>query len=141
IVLTVAGIGAMLGTGDPGWQIGLIIGAGVALFMGCCAAGRFAPAVRFLSLAPIAGVGAFSFSLYLTHGPIVGLTAMLLGRYHASGAVWLVAYAITIPIAFAVAYVVYMFAERPFMSPTLRKGIAATASGVATAPVVDILVV
>jgi peptidoglycan/LPS O-acetylase OafA/YrhL len=121
----IAAVPAVLMAGDAAadgslWPSDLVVGAAVALLF-VTAGGAAAPlTARLLSLRPIVGLGTFSYSLYLIHGPLVLLAAALLLRVHAGATLSAVAYAALIPLVVGLAYAFYRVAERPFLSPEFR---------------------
>ncbi len=126
-VLAVIAI-AMHGEGTPDgafWWADVVVGAAVAAFFVASSGMRAPLAAQMLSLRPIVILGAFSYSLYLVHGPIVELAGTAMLRAHAGSVVAAVAYGLLIPLMLAVAYGFYLVWERPFLSPALRAAIDA----------------
>ncbi|GAC1583901.1 MAG: hypothetical protein NVS3B7_19260 [Candidatus Elarobacter sp.] len=105
------------------WLTDLVVGLAVAIFFVASAGERPGVLARSLALRPVVLVGAFSYSLYLLHGPIVELIATALARLHASAALAAVVYLASIPLVLAAAYAFYRIAERPFLSSALRAAI------------------
>jgi peptidoglycan/LPS O-acetylase OafA/YrhL len=61
------------------------------------------------------GLGKFSYSLYLTHGPIITIVGnILLGEKMPALELTLVIYLIALPLSLVFAYLFYNFFERPF---------------------------
>ena len=91
---------------------------------------------RLLAARPLASVGTFSYSLYLTHAPVVqAVWEVAVRPLHVTPAVGLIAlYALTVPAAIAVAFVFFLAFERPFMSARQRRAVAEEVP-LATAPV------
>ncbi len=61
-------------------------------------------------------LGAFSYSLYLVHAPVLGMCTLAIRRLHLSGQ-WAMAIElfVAVPVATVVAYGFHLLAERPFM--------------------------
>jgi peptidoglycan/LPS O-acetylase OafA/YrhL len=114
------------GEGTPDgayWDADLVVGLAVAAFFVASSGLRAPLAAQALSLRPIVLLGAFSYSLYLVHGPIVELTGAALQRANAGPTAAAVTCALLIPLVLAVAYGFYRVFERPFLSPALRASI------------------
>lgn len=108
----------------------LLLGSVVALFIVALTIGRAShPARRFLEWRPLAWVGLFSYSLYLTHAPVLqvvwqyGTEPMHLG---ADGEFIATLVAATVG-SLAVAFLFHLVFERPFMN---HRSIRALASHV-----------
>ena len=125
LAAAIAAVPAVLIAGDAApdgalWPSDLVVGAAVAL-MFVTAGGTFVPlTARLLALRPVVTLGTFSYSLYLIHGPLVIVTAALLLRVHADTTLSALTYGALIPLAIALAYALYLVAERPFLSPEFR---------------------
>lgn len=74
------------------------------------------PILRLLDSRWVVGLGAFSYSLYLTHAPFLTLIHRFLDRWQMS-ATWKLAImqAIAVPICAIIAYVFHLFFERQFI--------------------------
>jgi peptidoglycan/LPS O-acetylase OafA/YrhL len=73
-------------------------------------------ALRFLSLPCLVGLGGFSYSLYLTHAPILALVDIPLKTANASPALrLLVGLGLSTPLCLGVAYMFYWLIERHFV--------------------------
>lgn len=105
------------------WPADLVVGAAVAVYFVAASGARTGLLTRVLASRPIVLAGAFSYSIYLLHGPVVQLAGVALARYHASTAAAGVAYALLVPLVLCAAYAFYLVAERPFLSPSLRAAI------------------
>ena len=72
---------------------------------------------RLLPVRVFAYVGVFSYSLYLFHWLVIGLVAQVINKLHliSAGTYWMSALAQSI-VAIMVARLLYMVAERPFLS-------------------------
>jgi peptidoglycan/LPS O-acetylase OafA/YrhL len=67
-------------------------------------------------------LGAFSFSLYLTHGPVLVLVRYFLVSLQMTTATFAVAsYVLGVAMSLLIAYLFYLVFERPFMSGSLKK--------------------
>jgi peptidoglycan/LPS O-acetylase OafA/YrhL len=132
------------GEGTPDgafWGADLIVGAAVAAFFVASSGIRAPLAAQALALRPIVILGAFSYSLYLLHGPVVELAGAALLRAHAGSVVAAVVYGLLIPLMLAAAYGFYLVCERPFLSPALRAAIEAETTAPTTAHPVTIVTV
>ncbi|MEV6931042.1 acyltransferase [Dactylosporangium sp. NPDC051485] len=106
--------------------IDMALGPAVALLLAAVATARPRPLVRFLDTRPLRSLGSFSYSLYLTHAPIVVAVYFKLidGRF-ASGqpAFWALA-GVAAPLSIAFAWSFSRFFELPFQRyrdwPSLR---------------------
>jgi peptidoglycan/LPS O-acetylase OafA/YrhL len=119
---------ALHGEGTPDgafWGADLVVGAAVAAFFVASSGIRAPLAAQALSLRPIVILGAFSYSLYLVHGPAVELAGAALHHANASIATAALVYGLFIPVVLAFAYGFYRVLERPFLSPALRAAIDA----------------
>ena len=109
-------------TGIDEWVVHHLLGLGTACFLIYCT--NFVindkplpPAVRLLESPPVVALGIFSYSLYITHGPVVWLVHQLLLSFQLSPTImavkWLL---IAVPLSILVAYLFHQVFERPFMS-------------------------
>jgi peptidoglycan/LPS O-acetylase OafA/YrhL len=105
------------------WPFDLVVGIAIAVYFVASSGTRPGMLARFLGSRPIVLLGAFSYSLYLLHGPIVLLAGAALARFHASALASAVAYGLLVPVVLVLAYGFYRVAERPFLSPALRAAI------------------
>ena len=72
--------------------------------------------LRVLESAPLVGLGRFSYSLYLTHLPVVALGFFGLRRLAlAPGTAWLALLAWSLPVSLLTAYAFYLVFERRFV--------------------------
>lgn len=90
---------------------------------------RFAtPLMLFTKLfksKPALMVGAFSYSLYLVHHPIVMVLSQIIRRFHlGEAASFLTIVACALPLSLGAAYLFYIAIERPFISKSARQRIA-----------------
>jgi peptidoglycan/LPS O-acetylase OafA/YrhL len=102
------------------WQDVLIGGATFCLIVNCARAlqqGRLTWTTRFLQSRPIAFLGSFSYSLYLTHAIVIATVHVQLRALNMSPITtmnWM--FAICIPVSLIVAYLFFLAFERPFLS-------------------------
>ncbi|HEX3467511.1 MAG TPA: acyltransferase family protein, partial [Candidatus Elarobacter sp.] len=126
----VAAVAAMVtngeGTRDGAyWGADLIVGAAVAVFFVASSGLRAPLLARVLSLRPIVLLGAFSYSIYLLHGPFVELAGAVVRRAGEGVTAGAIVFGALIPLVLALAYGFYLLFERPFLSPALRAAIDA----------------
>lgn len=90
-------------------------GAAACMLIACMSPGsRIAALLRWR---PLVLLGAFSYSLYLLHAPVIGLIRSLLDHAPLTPIIDAVAYAlIALPASLLSAYLFYLLAERPFLS-------------------------
>ncbi len=96
--------------------VDLALGPAVACLLAGLATGRPAPLLRLLDARPIRGLGASSYSLYLTHGPIVVVVyeKIVAGRVRQGVPAFLVSLALAVPLTIAFARVFASAFETPF---------------------------
>jgi peptidoglycan/LPS O-acetylase OafA/YrhL len=114
--------------------IDLALAPAVACLLGGLATGRPARLVRLLGAKPIRDLGLSSYSLYLTHGPIVVLVyeKVVRGRVRDGVPAFLVSLALVLPLTIAFARVFAAVFETPFRRrwPSRRRSrIVAAARG------------
>jgi len=86
------------------------------------ALGKRPLAARILAARPFVALGAFSYSVYLIHEPLLILATRLLARTNVSDAgIVALVYFVVIPLVVAVAYVFSLAFERPFISSFRRR--------------------
>jgi peptidoglycan/LPS O-acetylase OafA/YrhL len=98
------------------YWVDIAFGPGVALLLAAVAVGRPRWLVRFLDTRPLRSLGSFSYSLYLTHAPIVVAVHVKLVAPNVSGGVatfW-ADVALAGPLAIAFAWSFSRFFELPF---------------------------
>jgi len=89
---------------------------------------------RFLSWRPLVWVGTFSYSLYLTHEPLLSMAAALILPHHLSTAGLLFCEIIVMPLLLVgFGYLFFLVAEKPFLRRPVKKAIEAEQHGLATA--------
>ena len=123
------------------WWADLVVGSAVAVFFVAASGIRVPIAAQALSLRPIVLLGAFSYSLYLVHGPVVELAGAALHRVKAGPGVAALVYGLLIPLMLAIAYGFYLLWERPFLSPALRAAIDAETTAPMTAHPITVITV
>ena len=71
---------------------------------------------RMLQFKPLVFVGTFAYSIYLIHAPVLQVIwqYLLVPLHLTPVATWLALVLVGVPISLAVAYVFYLFCERPF---------------------------
>ena len=118
-VLAVVGIGlaGSVWTVDHYFWVDQLVGVPVACLLAAVASGRPGWLVRALDSRPLAGLGAFSYSLYLVHVPIVVLVNRLLVAPHLPHGtpVFLVTLLVAAPVAVGFARVFGSVFELPFV--------------------------
>jgi peptidoglycan/LPS O-acetylase OafA/YrhL len=85
--------------------VDLALGPAIACLLVSLATGRPASLVRLLDARPIRGLGSCSYSLYLTHAPIIAIVSgLIVARwFHPGTAAFLVSLAIVLPLTIAFA--------------------------------------
>ncbi|OPG03133.1 acyltransferase [Microbispora sp. GKU 823] len=96
--------------------VDLALGPAVGLFLAALAAGRPAPLVTFLDTRPVRSLGSFSYSLYLTHAPLVVTLHELVVAPHVPKGVpaFLTMIALAVPASLLVAWGFAAVFELPF---------------------------
>jgi peptidoglycan/LPS O-acetylase OafA/YrhL len=102
---------------DHLFWIDLALGPAIACLLAALATGRPAPLLRLLEARPIRSLGASSYSLYLTHGPIVVVIyqEIVAPRFHHGVAAFLVTIALAVPVAILFARGFAAVFETPFL--------------------------
>jgi peptidoglycan/LPS O-acetylase OafA/YrhL len=121
---------AMIGWRGSVWTldrlfwVDLALGPAVACLLVGLATGRPAALVRLLETRPIRRLGAFSYSLYLTHGPIVVVVyeRVVAGRVGQGVPAFVVSLALVVPLTIAFARVFASVFEIPFRQRRTRPG-------------------
>jgi peptidoglycan/LPS O-acetylase OafA/YrhL len=109
--------------------VDLAAGPAVGLLLAGVATGHPAPLVRLLDTRPARRLGSFSYSLYLTHAPIVVVVSKLIVAPRVSAGVptFLATLALALPVTIVVAWVFASLFELPFQRhrswPALRTAI------------------
>lgn len=96
--------------------VDLAIAPAVALTLAAVASGRPRPLVRLLDSRPVRSLGSFSYSLYLTHAPVVVVLHHTVVAPHIAGGVpgFLVTLALAVPVALILARLFAAVFELPF---------------------------
>lgn len=106
----------------PEWTVGhyfwvdLAFGPSMGFLLAAISVGRPAPLVRFLDTAPLRRLGSFSYSLYLTHAPVVVVLHALVVRPAAGHGVdaFLMLMALAVPASLLLAWLFASVFELPF---------------------------
>jgi peptidoglycan/LPS O-acetylase OafA/YrhL len=104
---------------DRLFWVDLALGPAVACLLAGLATGGSARLVRFLDARPIRNLGLSSYSLYLTHGPIVVLVSskLVAGRVGPGVPAFVVSLALVLPITIVFARAFAAAFEAPFLRP------------------------
>jgi peptidoglycan/LPS O-acetylase OafA/YrhL len=102
---------------DNLFWVDLALGPAVACLLAALATGRPRSLLRFLDTRPIRGLGLSSYSLYLTHGPIVVLVydEVVSKRFAHGPTAFLLTFALAVPLTIAFARVFAALFEHPFL--------------------------
>jgi peptidoglycan/LPS O-acetylase OafA/YrhL len=113
---------------DHLFWVDLALGPAVACLLVGLATGHPAPLLRLLETRPIRNLGASSYSLYLTHGPIVIVVyeKLVAGRVRQGVPAFVVSLALAVPLTIAFARVFASAFETPFRR---NRSAAAQSSG------------
>jgi peptidoglycan/LPS O-acetylase OafA/YrhL len=124
---------ALIAAQGPVWTVGhyfwidLASAPAIALLLAGVAAGRPARLVRFLDTGPIRGLGSFSYSLYLTHAPIIVAIARRLVQPHI--AVGVAGFLVTLAIGLPTALIFARLFAAAFEQPGMNRGAHQAATG------------
>jgi peptidoglycan/LPS O-acetylase OafA/YrhL len=104
---------------DHLFWVDLALGPAVACLLAALATGRPAPLVALLDARPMRSLGASSYSLYLTHGPIVVVVcdSIVAGHVRQGVPAFVVSLALVLPLTIAFASVFASVFETPFRRP------------------------
>jgi peptidoglycan/LPS O-acetylase OafA/YrhL len=113
---------ALIVVAGPVWTyahyfwVDLTWGPALGCFLAAVATSRPKPVVRLLDSRPLRGLGSFSYSLYLTHAPIVIAVAygLVLGRVAPGTPTFLVLTAVLLPLTVGFARLFAAVFELPF---------------------------
>ena len=96
--------------------VAIALAPAVACLLAAVASGRPAPLVRLLDSRPVRGLGSLSYSLYLTHAPIVLVvyTLVVAAGVPQGVSAFLVTFAIGVPLCIAFARLFAAVFEFPF---------------------------
>jgi peptidoglycan/LPS O-acetylase OafA/YrhL len=126
-VLAIIGWQGSVWTLDHLLWVDLALGPAIACFLVGLAAGHAGPLLRLLDARPIRKLGESSYSLYLTHGPIVVIVyeKVVAGRVRQGVPAFMVSLALVVPLTIVFARVFASIFETPFRRNRSR----ATVSG------------
>jgi peptidoglycan/LPS O-acetylase OafA/YrhL len=115
-VLALIGWKGSVWTLDHLFWVDLALGPAVACLLIGLATGHPAPLLRLLDARPIRNLGSSSYSLYLTHGPIVIVVyeKLVAGRVRQGVPAFVVSLALVVPLTIAFARVFASVFETPF---------------------------
>lgn len=127
----------LIGLQGPEWTVkhyfwvDLAVGPAVSFLLIAISLGRPAPAVRWLNTRPMRQLGSFSYSLYLTHAPLVVVLYHFIVAPHVAHGVpaFLVTLAAAVPITLAVARMFAGLFELPFQRHRSFRALVAAAGG------------
>lgn len=102
---------------DHFFWVDMLVGAAVAALIGGLALGRAPAASSALGSRPLSGIGAYSYSIYLIHAPLLWLVwHFLVARLSLAPTVRLgVLLAIVTPVVLVASWAFYRVFERPFL--------------------------
>ncbi|MBV9385106.1 MAG: acyltransferase family protein [Chroococcidiopsidaceae cyanobacterium CP_BM_ER_R8_30] len=106
----------------PEWIVHYCVALGTACFLIYCTniliSGKtFPPVLRLLESRWVVALGTFSYSLYITHAPIVWIVYLCLSSQQLSPTMLAAqSFLIAVPLSLVVAYLFHRIFERPFMS-------------------------
>jgi peptidoglycan/LPS O-acetylase OafA/YrhL len=111
---------------DSLFWVDLALGPAIACLLAGLATGRPAPLLRLLDARPMRNLGASSYSLYLTHAPIVVVVHKLIvaGRVSQGVPAFLVTLALVLPLTIVFARVFASVFEAPFRQHRSPSGAA-----------------
>jgi peptidoglycan/LPS O-acetylase OafA/YrhL len=111
---------------DHLYWVDLALGPAIACLLAGIATGRPAPLLRLLDARPIQSLGSFSYSLYLTHAPIVAIVCerIVAGRVATGVPAFLVSLALALPLTIVFARVFAAVFEIPFQRRRSASGAA-----------------
>jgi peptidoglycan/LPS O-acetylase OafA/YrhL len=109
---------------DHLFWVDLALGPAVACLLAGLATGHAGPLLRLLDARPIRNLGSSSYSLYLTHGPIVIVVydKIVAGRVHQGVPAFVASLALVLPLTIVFARVFASVFETPFRHHRSRSG-------------------
>jgi len=133
-VLAIIGLQGSVWTLDHLFWVDLALGPAIACLLIGLASGRPARLVRLLDARPIRSLGASSYSLYLTHGPIVVIVyeKLVAGRVGPGVPAFLVSLAILLPLTIVFARVFASVFETPFRRRRSRVAVSDSSASTRT---------
>lgn len=116
VVATIAAKGSVWTISNLFW-VDLALGPAIGCLLAAVATDRPAPLVRLLDTRPLRSLGSFSYSLYLTHAPIVAVIyfGLIDGRIRQGVPSFLVSLAIAVPVTILLARLFASVFEIPFL--------------------------
>jgi peptidoglycan/LPS O-acetylase OafA/YrhL len=107
---------------DHLFWVDLALGPAIACLLAALATGRPASLLRLLDTRPIRNLGSSSYSLYLTHAPIVVIVyeKIVAGRVAQGVPAFVVTLAIALPLTIVFARLFASVFEKPFLRPPAR---------------------
>jgi peptidoglycan/LPS O-acetylase OafA/YrhL len=97
---------------------------GVAIAIALAAMQRWdGPSMRLAPVRWLAWVGVFSYSLYLSHVPVVSFAARIFGRFARSVPGEVAVVLIQVTLSILVARLFYRYCEKPFLKPRASKAL------------------
>jgi peptidoglycan/LPS O-acetylase OafA/YrhL len=125
VLATIAWEGSVWTLNHLFW-VDLALGPAVACLLAALATARPAPLLRLLDSRPIRNLGSSSYSLYLTHAPIVIVVyeTIVRGRVHQGVPAFVVTLALVLPLTIAFARIFASVFETPFRQRRNSSGIA-----------------
>ena len=104
---------------DHLFWVDIALGPAIACLLAGLATGHPAPLLRMLDAKPIRNLGLSSYSLYLTHAPIVAIVyeKIVAGRVSQGVPAFVVSLAIVLPLTIVFARLFASVFEKPFMRP------------------------
>jgi peptidoglycan/LPS O-acetylase OafA/YrhL len=111
---------------DHVFWVDIALGPAIACLLAGLATGRPAPLLRLLDARPIRSLGSSSYSLYLTHAPIVVIVydRIVAGRVRQGVPAFVVSLALVLPLTIVFARVFASVFEAPFREHHSSSGIA-----------------
>jgi peptidoglycan/LPS O-acetylase OafA/YrhL len=104
--------------------VDIALGPAIACLLAALATGHPAPLLRMLDAKPIRNLGSSSYSLYLTHAPIVAIVyeKIVAGRVSPGVPAFVISLAIVLPLTIVFARLFASVFEKPFLrrQSTLR---------------------
>jgi peptidoglycan/LPS O-acetylase OafA/YrhL len=112
---------------DHLYWVDLSLGPAIACLLAGVATGRPAGLLRVLDARPLRSLGSFSYSLYLTHAPIVAIVCerIVAGRVASGVPFFLVSLALVLPLTLGFARAFAAVFEIPFQRPRSAAGVRA----------------
>jgi peptidoglycan/LPS O-acetylase OafA/YrhL len=109
---------------DHLFWVDIALGPAIACLLAALATGRPKPLLRALDARPIRNLGLSSYSLYLTHAPIVAIVyeKVVAGRVSQGVPAFIVSLAIALPLTIAFARLFASVFERPFLAGQSVRG-------------------